>query len=407
MASPHVAALAALLLGQKPSRTPADVRTLIAQTAEKITASGVAGSYGTDPYGTCSCTWHPRYGYGQIDVAAALGAEPVNPRLTAVSASSAAAGSTITITGVNLTGATKVALYGVSAAFTVDSATQITATVPTIGVPAAHWKVTTPGGTAAWDPNFTVTPPPAPSVTSLSASSGAVGSRITITGTNFTGATAVQLYGINAAFTIDSATQITATVPAIGVPAARWRVVSPSGTGLYDSAFTVTAPPPPSVSSLSASGGAVGSQITINGAGFVGVTAVQLYGINAAFTVLSSTQIRATIPSIGVPAARWRVVLGSTTVLYDSTFTVTPAPAPSITSISTMSASVGAQVTITGTNFTGVTAVQLYGINATFTVLSATQIRATVPVIGVPAARWRVITPGGTAIYDSAFTVMP
>jgi thermitase len=81
MATPFVSALAALLLGQNPSRSVADVKTILASTSVKV---GGAGSYGSDPYGTCSCTWNATYGYGRIDMAAALsyGSPPPQPDFT-------------------------------------------------------------------------------------------------------------------------------------------------------------------------------------------------------------------------------------------------------------------------------------------------------------------------------------
>jgi subtilisin family serine protease len=70
MATPFVSGLAALLFGQTPSRTIADVKTTLATKADKIAGT----DYGNDPYGTCTgCTWSPLFGYGRIDVATALG----------------------------------------------------------------------------------------------------------------------------------------------------------------------------------------------------------------------------------------------------------------------------------------------------------------------------------------------
>jgi len=69
MASPYVTGLAALLLGAHPSASVGAVRQILAETSDKV--GGV--SYGADPYGTCAgCTWDPHFGYGRIDVQAAL-----------------------------------------------------------------------------------------------------------------------------------------------------------------------------------------------------------------------------------------------------------------------------------------------------------------------------------------------
>ena len=71
MAAPFVAGVAALRFGEYPASTPAEVRRVLAASAEKIGA----GSYGTDPYNTCvGCTWDPHFGYGRIDVAKAVSA---------------------------------------------------------------------------------------------------------------------------------------------------------------------------------------------------------------------------------------------------------------------------------------------------------------------------------------------
>ena len=77
--------------------------------------------------------------------------------------------------------------------------------------------MTATGGTSAANPpndQFTYVTPP--TVTGVSPSSGptAGGTVVTITGTNFTGASAVN-FGATAAasYTVDSATQITATTP--------------------------------------------------------------------------------------------------------------------------------------------------------------------------------------------------
>ncbi|HXL47501.1 MAG TPA: Ig-like domain-containing protein, partial [Xanthobacteraceae bacterium] len=60
----------------------------------------------------------------------------------------------------------------------------------------------------------TVTVSNPPTITSFTPSSGPVGTSVTISGTNFTGATAVLFNGTSASYTVTSATAITATVAA-------------------------------------------------------------------------------------------------------------------------------------------------------------------------------------------------
>jgi hypothetical protein len=65
-------------------------------------------------------------------------------------------GTVVTITGIRFTGAAKVKFNGTLAAFTVDSDTQITATVPA-GATTGQIKIVTPVGNAGSGPNFRVT----------------------------------------------------------------------------------------------------------------------------------------------------------------------------------------------------------------------------------------------------------
>jgi putative transposon-encoded protein len=100
-----------------------------------------------------------------------------------------------------------------------------------------------------YQPRFLLLSGGAPSVTSISPSSGttAGGTTVTITGTNFTGATEV-LFGSVAAtsFAVDSATQITAVSPAEPAGAQDINVTTPGGSSpaTVDDEFTYTVPPP-------------------------------------------------------------------------------------------------------------------------------------------------------------------
>ena len=81
---------------------------------------------------------------------------------------------------------------------------------------------------------------PAPTITSFTPATGPVGTKVTITGTNFTGATSVTLRQVNATFTVDSPTQITATVPVTSAPDGKWRVTTAGGTAVSATIFYAT-----------------------------------------------------------------------------------------------------------------------------------------------------------------------
>ncbi len=163
---------------------------------------------------------------------------PATPTISALQPSTGPVGTSVVVTGTNLTGATAISFNGTSATFTLNSATQITATVPTSAT-TGKVLVTTPGGSATSAGNFTVTvPAQPPAITSFNPTSGPVGTGVIVTGTNLTGATAFGLNGTTATFTVNSATQITATIPA-GATTGKFSVTTPGGSTTSANTFTV------------------------------------------------------------------------------------------------------------------------------------------------------------------------
>ena len=159
------------------------------------------------------------------------------PTVTGISLANGpiAGGTAVTIAGTNFTGATSITIGGIApTAVTVVSATSITATTPAHAAGAVSVVVTTPAGTGTGTNLFTYTAPVSvlPTVTAVSPSTGppAGGTSVTITGTNFIGATAVMFGGAKAAFfTIVSATSISARSPA-GSGTVHVTVITAAGT---------------------------------------------------------------------------------------------------------------------------------------------------------------------------------
>ena len=159
--------------------------------------------------------------------------------------------------------------------------------------------------------------PQPPNITSFPAS-GAIGSSIIITGNNFSGANAVKFNGTSATFTVDSATQITAVVPA-GATTGPISVTTPNGTATSASNFTPSAAQPPSITSIPASG-TVGTSIIITGNNFSGASAVKFNGTSATFTINSPTQITAVVPA-GATAGQISVTTPAGTATSATNFT--------------------------------------------------------------------------------------
>ena len=218
---------------------------------------------------------------------------PATPAIGSVSPAGGAPGTMVTIGGSRLTGATAVRFRDVNADFTVVSDTQITARVPAAAT-SGTITVVTPQGAAASPGSFTVTTA-APTLDSVSPSSGAPGASVTLTGHNLAGATSVAFNGTSAAFVLVSEGQLTATVPA-GATTGPVAVTTPGGTVVSTASFTVTAPPP-EISTVSPGSGAPGTAVTIGGHRFSGATAVSFNGVAASFTVGSDSAVTAIVPA--------------------------------------------------------------------------------------------------------------
>jgi sugar lactone lactonase YvrE len=311
------------------------------------------------------------------------------PVITSFTPTSAGPGMVVTINGTGLSGATAVSFGGFPATILTNTATVITAQVSVAGGTGVV-SVTTPGGTANSAGMFTFFP--TPTITSFTPMTAAAGNNVVITGTNFTGATAVSFGGVAAAsYVVDSPTQITAVVSAGGATG-NVQVTTPGGTATQ-AGFTFIFSPP-AITSFAPTSNGQGGTVVITGANFTGATAVSFGGVPAAsFTVVSPTQINAVVAAGGATGNVQVTTPGGMANLAGFTFI----PSPTITSFAPMAAAAGNNVVITGTNFTGATLVRFGGINATsYTVDSPTQITAVVSAGGA-TGNVQVTTPGGTA----------
>jgi hypothetical protein len=256
----------------------------------------------------------------------------------------------------------------------------------------------------------------APVVTGISPTSGpaAGGTLVTITGTGFTGATAVD-FGTNPAtgLTVVNDTTITADSPA-GTGAVDVTVATPSGTSATSPAdeFTYIAVAAPTVTGLSPTSGpaAGGTLVTIIGTGFTGASAVD-FGTAAAMgvTVVNNTTITADSPAgAGSVDVTVMTPAGTSATTPSDRFTyiaaATTTTAPTVTGVSPNSGPTvgGTTVTIAGTNFTGATAVDFGTTPATdVVVVNGTTITALSPA-GAGVADVSVITPAGASAATSA-----
>ncbi|MEV0537915.1 IPT/TIG domain-containing protein [Kitasatospora sp. NPDC050463] len=233
-------------------------------------------------------------------------------------------GTTVTITGTNLSGTTAVKFGTKSATITANTPTAVTVVSPS-GAGTVGVTVTTPGGTSNPLSFFYVG---APFKASLSDTSGATagGNTIAITGTGLSTATAVTFGANTATPTVVSDGQLSVTVPAgAGAGAVSVSVTTAGGT---NNGFTYTYVDAPTVTAVAPSSGPTsgGTTVTVTGTGLSTVQSVTVDGVVAPFAVINDTTVSVVTPP-GTAGAVDVVVTtsgGSATVVGGFTYVAGP-----------------------------------------------------------------------------------
>ncbi|WDQ35456.1 IPT/TIG domain-containing protein [Paenibacillus marchantiae] len=376
-------------------------------SATSITATAPAGSLGTVDVtvttsgGTSATSAVDQYTYMSMAAPTIVGLSPISGPTSG--------GTTVTLTGTNLTGATAVKFGATSASYTVNSATSITAIAPAGSAGTIDVTVMTSGGTSATSAADQYTYLAEPTITSMSPTSGPTsgGTIVTLTGTNLTDATAVK-FGATAAasYTVNSATQITATAPVGSAGTVDVTVTTSGGTSATSAADQYTYLAEPTITNMSPTSGPTsgGTIVTLTGTNLTRTTGVTFGGRAAtSYTVNSAMQIMATAPAGSAGTVNIVVTTpgGTATLMGGYTYFMAE---PTITSVSPTSGptSGGMIVTLTGTNLTDATAVKFGATAASYTVNSATQITAIAPAGSAGTIDVTVTTPGGTSATSAA-----
>ena len=261
-------------------------------------------------------------------------------------------------------------------------------------------STTTPSSIGAFE--FGGSTPTAPTVTSVSPTtgSGAGGTNITITGTNIAGATSVTIGGTAASnLVVNSPTSITVTTPAHTAGAVSIEVTTVGGTNTANTLYTYT----PTVTQNTNNLAINATTLTITGAGFDTIAAnntVSLSsGATGTVTSATATQLTVTFNTAPTPGTLNAVVTTNSISSGSAVQVANIVEVPRITSISPAAGPTtgGTTITITGLSLSTVTAVTIGGIAASsFTVVNGQKITAVTPPGTFGAANVLVTDSNGT-----------
>ena len=314
-------------------------------------------------------------------------------------ASGTAGGQIVSIFGNNLASVTAVS-FGVQPALVFSAYTvsgqpsydsRIDAVAPA-GQGTAILSVNSPAGSTSTAPaRFQWTDPtPVAAVIGISPLTGGVGTAVTISGSGFSGAVAVNFGTTAANFEVLSDGQILAWAPAGPTGLVDVTVNAPGGAsaaGISDQfTYIPLKAPKPAPLTLSPNFGAVagGTFVILLGSGFTNATAVSFGGKAAQFDVISDGRIAAVSPPApGGTAQAVDVIvttpIGTSTAVPQDGFTYAALPAVSQITPAEGPYLGGTEVVIGGSGFSGVDAV-LFGVTpAVFQFWSDSVITATAP----------------------------
>ena len=366
----------------------------------------------TPPPGTAAyaVTFTPTDGttYATATGTATLTVKDFAPSITSISVGgnnvlSALIGSNLVINGTALSTTSSVTIGGVAATVVSTTATTATVTVSAntpLGADAI--VLTTNGGSA----NSTITINAAmPTITAVTPATQKQNAAVVITGTNFTGLTGVTIDGLTAIISISPSaapndTSITVIVPDTAKIGTDTLTVT-TASGSVDSTITVTAGTP-IITQVSPLVGLRGTTVTVTGKFLTGATAT-LGDVALTPTITNATTFAFVVPqNVATGALPIVVSVGGQTL--NGTFTVVNVPA--ITSLSKSSGLRGDALTITGTDLSNATALQIGASIATISNNTSTSIDTTVPIDVASGAVKIIVTTAGGASNLFDYTVL-
>lgn len=313
-----------------------------------------------------------------------------SPSVTTFLPTSGKVGDEVVITGTNFNNANSLKFNNTTVSspnFTIVSPTQIKVNVPA-GAGSGKISVTTPVGTGTSANNFTVLAPP--TLTSFTPANGLQGSTVVITGTGFSSITTVSVNDVNApAFTVNSTTQITVTIPA-SATSGKIKVTNTLGTATSVNTFYVT----PFISAINPTSGAAGSTLTITGTNLAAAT-IKFNSTSVTPATNTNTSITVIVPSIASGSVNITVVnLGGTS--NSKTFTVT---SPVVLNEIVATANITGQlILLKGSNLLGATKVYFGNVAADIYTNTSTVVTSIIPAsLAVGNYTVTVVTSNGTS----------
>ncbi|MHA6248544.1 IPT/TIG domain-containing protein [Pontibacter sp. CAU 1760] len=332
------------------------------------------------------------------------------PLVLSVSPTAQIRAGAVTVTGKNLAGITSVTFHdnqpvsviGTTVTPGADGSESIEVNVPS-GATTGLVSVETPEGTATSTDALTIILKP--ENIAFTTTEGRAGDRFTITGDNFTGVTSVTVGGGAVGYELINNNQIDITLTEAAVTG---KVTVFNAAGSTESAASFTVLTSPLITGFSPATAVVGGRIAISGKLLGQVTGVAFGASQQVALVAPATnESGQLVVSLPADATTGKIKVFGTNGNAESTEDLIVVLQPSIASFTPTSGAVGTEVTITGSNFTEITAVKFNGIAATapFTVAADEKTITAFAPVGAASGKITVTNAGGTATSANDFVI--
>ena len=338
---------------------------------------------------------------GLIACGQVLGAPVIN----SFSPTAGAPGDQVQLTGSGFLSGTFVLQFWNGATVTsgfINSDTLMTVVVPP-GITTGPISIQQGAGAPLYTANNFLAVGNGPYITDFSPVAGSVNDTVVINGVHLSNPIGVRFAGVNATqFNANAAgTQISTRVPN-GATNGVITVSTPLGTSNSPTAFAVIGPGP-YITGFSPITGNDSTKVQVTGLHFTGITNVTFSGQSGVGLMANSDTLLQIQPPVGVLTGPIGISGPLGVFVTSSNFFGNP----TLTSLAPSSGRPGTNVTISGTNLLGASAVYFGSLaSPTFTVQSNFKISARVPT-GATTALVRVVTPAGSAFSPTNFVMVP
>ncbi len=313
---------------------------------------------------------------------------PLNLTFISPISGPAVGGNTISLTGTGFYAGMTITIGGVACNSINVTSTNLASCSPAGGAAGAQDVVvglTSPVQTSTLSGAYTYRE--APTIASISPTSGSTagGTSVTITGTNFVTGSVAKFNGTNCtSISSLTGTSFTCLTPARSAGPVTVFVTNPDGQTTPTSvAYTYN--PPPTLSSISPSFGAVsgGTSVTINGSNFVLGATASVGGVTCASTsFVNSTRLTCVTADLSTTGLKSVIVTNPDTQSVTLSNVFNALPAPTLSSVSPLSSLTTGGITVrfTGTNFLVGSIARIDGVNCSSTnYISSTALDCVVP----------------------------